>query len=58
MLPRKDASMLGNRSWDDWSAPYSSSHQHPVTRLCYTLGIPLILLSLAAFVLTVFIHRL
>jgi uncharacterized membrane protein YGL010W len=33
------------RSWDDWVAQYGRSHQHPVNRLCHTLGIPLIVLS-------------
>jgi uncharacterized membrane protein YGL010W len=38
--------MLGNRTWDQWIAQYSGSHQHPVNRLCHTIGIPLIALSL------------
>jgi uncharacterized membrane protein YGL010W len=50
--------MLGNRSWDDWIAQYSISHQNPVNRLCHTIGIPLILLSLAVLLATVFLHRL
>jgi uncharacterized membrane protein YGL010W len=49
--------MLGHRSWDDWIAQYSSSHQNPVNRLCHTFGIPLIILSLATAVLAVFVHR-
>ena len=49
--------MLGNRSWDDWIAQYSISHQNPVNRLCHTIGIPLIVLSLAFFAVTVFVHR-
>jgi uncharacterized membrane protein YGL010W len=39
--------MMGGRSWDDWIAQYATSHQHPVNRLCHSLGIPLIVLSLA-----------
>ncbi|HZE26344.1 MAG TPA: Mpo1-like protein [Terriglobales bacterium] len=50
--------MLGNRSWGEWIARYSTSHQNPVNRLCHTIGIPLILLSLAALLATVFLHRL
>ena len=50
--------MLGNRSWDEWIAQYSSSHQNPLNRFCHTLGIPLILLSLVTFLVTVFVHRL
>jgi len=37
---------LGNRSWDEWIAQYSSSHRNGVNRLCHTAGIPLIALSL------------
>ncbi len=38
--------MLGDRTSEQLIAQYSRSHQHPVNRLCHTLGIPLILLSL------------
>jgi uncharacterized membrane protein YGL010W len=38
--------MLGGRSWDDWIARYSRSHQHPINRFCHTVGIPLIVVSL------------
>lgn len=38
--------MLGNRSWDDWIAQYSSSHQNAINRVCHTIGIPMIALSL------------
>jgi uncharacterized membrane protein YGL010W len=41
--------MLGGRSWEDWIAQYGQSHQHPVNRLCHTLGIPLIVVSLPLF---------
>ena|SRR5690349_3592066 len=41
--------MLGNRSWDDWVAQYATSHQHPVNRFCHTLGIPLIVIAIALF---------
>jgi uncharacterized membrane protein YGL010W len=39
--------MLGNLTSEEWIAQYSTSHQNPVNRACHTLGIPLILLSLA-----------
>ena len=39
--------MLGNRTSDDWIAQYSASHQHPVNRACHTIGIPLIVISIA-----------
>ena|SRR5688500_5321925 len=38
--------MLGNRSWDDWIAQYGTSHRHPVNRICHTIGIPMIALSI------------
>jgi uncharacterized membrane protein YGL010W len=50
--------MLGNRSSAQWIAQYSSSHQHPVNRICHTLGSPLILISVAMFAVSIFIHRL
>ena len=47
--------MLGGRTSEQWIAQYSTSHQHPVNRLCHTFGIPLILASLALLVLSIFI---
>ena len=38
---------LGGRSWDDWIAQYSTSHQDPRNRLCHFFGIPMIVVSLA-----------
>ncbi len=38
--------MLAGKSWDEWIAQYATSHQHPFNRLCHTIGIPLIILSL------------
>ena len=49
--------MLGNRSWNDWIAQYSTSHQNPINRICHTIGIPLIVLSLAFLIVTIFVHR-
>jgi uncharacterized membrane protein YGL010W len=40
--------MLGGRSSEQWVAQYASSHEHPVNRACHTVGIPLIVASLAA----------
>jgi uncharacterized membrane protein YGL010W len=42
--------MLGNRPMSEWIGQYSDSHQHPVNRLCHTIGIPLIAVSLVLFV--------
>jgi len=41
---------LGGKSWDEWIAQYATSHQHPVNRVCHTIGIPLIVVSLLLFV--------
>jgi len=41
--------MATNRTSDEWVAKDATSHQHPVNRLCHTLGIPLIVVSLAMF---------
>ena len=38
--------MLGNRPMSDWIAQYSTSHQHPVNRLCHTFGIPMIVVAI------------
>jgi uncharacterized membrane protein YGL010W len=50
--------MLGNLTSEQWIAQYSSSHRHPVNRLCHTLGIPLIVVSVAVFVAALFVHHL
>jgi len=50
--------MLGNRSCDDWIAQYSTSHQNPVNRACHTVGIPMIVLSVAVLAGSIFLHRL
>ena len=47
---------FGGRTWDDWIARYALSHQHPVNRVCHTLGIPLIVLSLPLLVLSIFVR--
>ncbi|MGA2922945.1 MAG: DUF962 domain-containing protein [Candidatus Sulfotelmatobacter sp.] len=48
--------MLGNRTNEQWIAQYASSHQHPMNRLCHTLGIPTILLSVLVFLGSIFVH--
>lgn len=50
--------VLGGRTNEEWIAQYGSSHRHPVNRLCHTLGIPLILFSLAVLIAGIFIHPL
>ena len=41
--------MMGGRTSEQWVAQYATSHQHPVNRFCHTLGIPLIVISIAWF---------
>jgi uncharacterized membrane protein YGL010W len=50
--------MLGGRSDEQWIAQYSGSHTHPVNRACHTLGIPMIVASLALGVISIFLHSL
>lgn len=40
-------SLMGERTSEQWIAQYAASHQHPVNRFCHTLGIPLIVISIA-----------
>ena len=50
--------MLGNRTNKQWISQYSSSHQNRINRLCHTLGIPTIVLSIALFLASIFFHSL
>jgi uncharacterized membrane protein YGL010W len=55
--------MLGNRTSEhrsnqEWIAQYATSHQHPANRMCHTLGIPLILISIILFAASIFLHHL
>ena len=47
--------MLGNKPWATWIEEYGHSHQHPVNRICHTLGIPLIALSIPLFAVSLFV---
>ena len=49
--------LLSTRTWDDWIAEYALSHQHPANRLCHSIGIPMIALSVLSLPL-VFVGRL
>jgi uncharacterized membrane protein YGL010W len=46
---------LGGRTWDEWIAQYATSHQHPVNRVCHTIGIPLIALSIPLFLVGIWV---
>jgi uncharacterized membrane protein YGL010W len=50
--------MLGGRSNEQWVAQYASSHTHPVNRVCHSVGIPMIVVSLALAVAAIFFHPL
>jgi uncharacterized membrane protein YGL010W len=50
--------MWGGKTSEQWIAQYASSHQHPMNRVCHSFGIPLIVVSLAAFVAAIFFHPL
>lgn len=50
--------VLGERTNEEWISQYSSSHQHPVNRICHTLGIPSILLSGVLFLASIFLQHL
>ena len=50
--------MLGSKSWDEWIAQYGHSHQHPINRVCHTIGIPLIAVSIPLFAIALFVDGL
>jgi uncharacterized membrane protein YGL010W len=47
--------LMSPRSWPDWIAEYARGHQHPANRFCHTIGIPMIAVSLALFVVAIFV---
>src|SRR4051812_15696013 len=49
--------LMSPRTWDDWIREYAESHQHPKNRLCHTIGIPLIALSVPLFVVAIVLDR-
>ena len=46
---------LGGKSWDEWIAQYATSHQHPINRVCHTIGIPLIAVSIPLFLVGIWV---
>jgi len=48
--------VLAGKSWNEWIAQYATSHQHPINRLCHTLGIPLIVLALVMVPVAFFVN--
>ena len=45
-FPLRRTGVMGGRTSEEWIAQYATSHQHPVNRVCHTLGIPLIVISM------------
>ena len=45
--------MFGGKSWDEWIAQYGQSHQHSINRICHTIGIPMIAVSLPLFLVAI-----
>jgi uncharacterized membrane protein YGL010W len=50
--------LLSERSWSDWVDEYSRSHTHPANRFCHTVGIPMVVLSVALAVGALFVPTL
>ena len=50
--------VLGGRTNEEWISQYSASHQHPINRVCHSLGIPTILLSFPFLIAGIFFHQL
>ena len=50
--------MFAGRSWESWIAQYAQSHTNPANRMCHTVGIPMIVVALAMFVLSPFVAHL
>ena len=48
--------LFSSKSWDQWLDEYSQAHHHPINKVCHTLGIPLIVLSLAILPLQIFVN--
>jgi uncharacterized membrane protein YGL010W len=46
---------MAGRPQDDWVEQYSRSHQNPFNRLCHTIGIPMIAVSLPLFAAAYFV---
>jgi len=47
--------LLGGRSWEEWVSRYGKSHENPVNRVCHTVGIPLIAISIPMFLAAPFV---
>lgn len=50
--------LFSERTWQDWIGEYARGHQHPANRLCHTIGIPLIAVSIGLFAISILHHPL
>jgi len=48
---------MGSKTWEQWIDEYSQSHQHPVNRVCHTIGIPVIVVSLLIGLIGLFVPQ-
>lgn len=46
--------MFSGRPMNEWIMQYARSHQHPVNRMCHTVGIPLVAISVPLFAVSLF----
>lgn len=46
--------MPAGRSSGDLIVQYAHSHQHPINRFCHTVGIPMIVISIAIAIVSIF----
>jgi uncharacterized membrane protein YGL010W len=42
--------LFSDKSMDQWVQEYALAHQHPINRVCHSIGIPLIVASLILYV--------
>lgn len=49
---------MGGKSWEEWIAEYSLSHQNKVNKITHQLGIPMIAVSILLIVPSFFINGL
>ena len=49
---------MSRRSKDEWVREYSAAHQNPVNRVCHTIGIPMIAMSILLLPAVLWVDRL
>lgn len=50
--------MMSNRTWDEWVADYSLSHQNPTNQRCHAIGIPTVVVGVLLLILSIFVNGL